>query len=270
MDKHSRAFFGQTTAVIVNSSSKAEDNVFLKFIKKLPSGAWEKPSLGQGKTISCSLEEMICILKVLRKEWPKWNTYHKHAGRSSKISFNWAEDQDTLWINVGKYGKMLSEVQVELFRMLMEHLLEEKVAFATKPQFSGDDGKPAKKRRFNTPPENTIKKASPVPEVKKPARVRKNGGALNRMTGPSNNAPRRNVIEPSSVRASGITRHKDKSAIKAIIIGVSPKALNLRLRGGAELWLPRSTVHSTYDEGLKDVEQPLAVDNWVLEKNGLI
>ncbi len=68
VNKHSQSFFGQSTGLTLLSSSKTEQIIFIKCIKKKPDGSWEKPSLGEGKTIKCSLDEMVMILEVLRKK----------------------------------------------------------------------------------------------------------------------------------------------------------------------------------------------------------
>jgi len=45
----------------------------------------------------------------------------------------------TLWINIDQYAKMLNFSQAELMRMLFEHLVEEKIEFATESQLSNDN-----------------------------------------------------------------------------------------------------------------------------------
>ncbi len=41
-DNHNQSFFGQSTAMFVQSSSKNEPFIFMKFIKKKGDGSWER------------------------------------------------------------------------------------------------------------------------------------------------------------------------------------------------------------------------------------
>ena len=63
-DVHSRSFFGQATGMIIRSSSKTDDFIFVNCIKKKPDGSWEKPTQKEGKTVRLSLEEIIMILQA--------------------------------------------------------------------------------------------------------------------------------------------------------------------------------------------------------------
>jgi len=49
VDKHNQSFFGQSTGMFIQSSSKHEPFIFLQFIKKKGDGSWEKPSQREGK-----------------------------------------------------------------------------------------------------------------------------------------------------------------------------------------------------------------------------
>ena len=64
-DTHNHIFFGQNTGLIISSSSKFDPYLYFRCIKKKTDGKWEKPSLGEGKVIKFTLEELILILKVL-------------------------------------------------------------------------------------------------------------------------------------------------------------------------------------------------------------
>ncbi len=105
-DTHSQSFFGQSTGLILQSSSKHEPYVFLRCIKKKPNNAWEKPTQGEGKTIRCSLDEMVMILQVLKRKIDSWSSYHKYKDNNTSISFSWENNQEEkLWINIGNYQK---------------------------------------------------------------------------------------------------------------------------------------------------------------------
>jgi hypothetical protein len=129
VNSHSKSFFGQNTGLILQSSSKKDPYIFFQCIKKKANGIWEKPSKGEGKIIKFSLEEIIMILKVLRSKMESWSTYHKYNNSNTPISVNWQED--CLWINIDKYSKKLNEAQIVILKLLMEHILQEKIIFAT-------------------------------------------------------------------------------------------------------------------------------------------
>jgi len=132
VDKHSQSFFGQSTGLTIRSSSKTEPFIFLKCIKKKPDGSWEKPSLGEGKTIKCNLGEIVMILDVLNRNRASWTSFHNFKDVKTQISFKWEDDaKEKLLIYIGKYSKMLKFAQIEIFRLLLKHILEEKIEFAT-------------------------------------------------------------------------------------------------------------------------------------------
>lgn len=137
---HNYSFFGQKTGMIVQSSSQKDPYIFFKLLKKNESGAWEKPSKGEGKTIKFSLEELVLILQVLRHETKSWSGYHKFKGNTTQISFAWQEQTEktkdkTLFIKIGSYLKMLNFAQTEVLKLLLTHILKEKIKFATSPRF---------------------------------------------------------------------------------------------------------------------------------------
>lgn len=116
--------------MFIQSSSKSEPFIFLKFIKKKGNNLWEKLSTGEGKTIKCGLEEIIMILEVLRKNRKSWSTVHRFKEDKTTISVSW-EGENKVWFNVGDYPKMLNFAQIEILKMLLSHILSEKIEYAT-------------------------------------------------------------------------------------------------------------------------------------------
>ncbi|KKM82904.1 hypothetical protein LCGC14_1314770 [marine sediment metagenome] len=129
-DTHNQSFFGQSTGMILQSSSKKEPFIFMRFIKKKENGVWEKSSIGEGKTIKCNMEEMVMILEVLKKNIKSWSTVHSFKDDKTSISINW-EGESKMWFNVGDYPKIMNFAQVEILKMLLEHILKEKIENAT-------------------------------------------------------------------------------------------------------------------------------------------
>lgn len=128
---HSYSFFSQKTGMIFNAD---HDDLFffLKFLVKKDSGVWEKPSQGEGKSVKFGIEEAIQILKVLRKELIKWTTFHSFKEIKTSISFAWKDETaQELWINVGQRSKGLVSHQVEIFKLILEHIIKEQIEFGT-------------------------------------------------------------------------------------------------------------------------------------------
>ncbi|MHA1149380.1 MAG: hypothetical protein ACTSR8_14180 [Promethearchaeota archaeon] len=89
VDSHNYSFFGKSSGLTLNSSSKDDAYIFIKCIKQKKSGEWEKPSKGEGKTIKLSLEEMASILRVLERYEMAWATFHSYKDNGTQISFKW-------------------------------------------------------------------------------------------------------------------------------------------------------------------------------------
>ncbi|MFW9784777.1 MAG: hypothetical protein ACFFFB_21035 [Candidatus Heimdallarchaeota archaeon] len=131
-DKHSQSFFGQSTGLTVLSSTKTDPFIFFKCIQKKSDGNWEKPSSGEGKTIKCNLDEIIMILQVLKRKEKAWLSFHSFKDSKTPISFKWDENGgNKLIITIGKYSKVLNFSQIELLRLLLKHILKEKIKYAT-------------------------------------------------------------------------------------------------------------------------------------------
>lgn len=236
-DNHSQSFFGQTTGITINSPSKSENYIFMKCIKKKQDGSWEKPSMGEGKTIKISLEEMVMILKVLKGKLPNWTTYHKFNENKTQISFKWEnEAKKSLWINIGKYPKMLGVPQVEIFKLLLKHLIKEKIEHATILNLS--------KLSANTGGIRNTRKST-VEIISEKINIEKN-------------------TEPSAKANTN-----EKIQINGLINGETEKALLLNFETGQELWVPKSTIHSQFNS-LKGENQSFLIDNWILKRNKII
>ncbi|MFX1375167.1 MAG: hypothetical protein ACFFA0_05090 [Promethearchaeota archaeon] len=228
-DKHNQSFFGQSTGMFIQSSSKNDPFMFLQFIKKKEDGTWEKLSMKEGKTIKCSLEEIIMILRVLTGKIKSWSTVHSFKEEKTPISVSW-ESETKLWFNVGEYPKMLSFAQIEILRMLLEHLLEEKIEFATVGILKNSCN--------NKQSSNTILES---------------------------NIPKGLHLEISEEINLGDNVKK----VLGVIKGETEKALLINLGNGDESWIPKSVIKSNYNIQ-NEAEQSFLVDTWFLEKNKII
>ena len=144
VEYHNKAFFGSKAGMFFDSGSWTSPIFFLRFIKKKDTGAWEKPSKGEGKSIKFSLEEMALILRVLRNEAPSWKTVHKFEENQTDISFKWDKgEKERFHINCDRYHKMLNYSEVMVFKALLEHVFDEKIANSTVNSKRGSFKKPA-------------------------------------------------------------------------------------------------------------------------------
>ncbi len=233
VDKHSQSFFGQSTGLTLLSSSRSDPYLYFKCIQKRQDGSWEKPSAGEGKTIKCNLDELIMILQVLKKNEKGWSSFHNFKDSKTQISFKWDEKSDKrLMIRIGKYSKVLNFSQVELLRLLLKHILKEKIKYATTSNFTGNRKVPNENvKNFNT---NQV-----TPKTK----------GMN--------------IESSEVN------EKKVSQIEGSIKSSTDKALLITFNDDIELWIPRSTIKSNYNIE-EDSNQTFIIDEWILKKNNLV
>ena len=241
-DNHSQSFFGQSTGLTLQSSSMNEPYIFLKCIKKKSDGSWEKPSLGEGKTIKCSLEEIVMVLKVLNKEKNEWKGFHDFKGNKTPISFSRENgNKQLIWINIGEYSKMLSEPQIEILRLLLKHLLKEKIKFATISNMS--------------------------------QKLKNKGQSTQFIKSDVNIQPEKIDLNSSSTNKTSSNNHNqnknEKSKVGGVINGATNKALLIMFEDGQELWTPKSIIHSEYDEGKGNYQQ-YVIDDWFLQKNKLV
>ncbi|MBD3254549.1 MAG: hypothetical protein GF383_05625 [Candidatus Lokiarchaeota archaeon] len=259
VDSHSQSFFGQSSAIIIQSSSKSDPYVFIRCLKKKPDNSWEKPSEGEGKVIKCSLEEMVMILRVLERQSEKWSSYHSYKEKKTPISINWADNNaETLWINIGKYKKMLGLAQAEVLRLLLNHLLKEKIKYATVSNYkTADDDKAVKMDRE-------------VLTEKEPSKNHKYYYEV--LDEPSNQNELPEEYNPSDI-ATNYKKTKNNLnnnvSIQATIKVETEKALLISLSNGKEAWIPKSTIESAFQSGIEN-PQPLVIKDWVLKKNDLI
>lgn len=234
VDKHSQSFFGQSTGLTIRSSSKTEPFIFLKCIKKKPDGSWEKPSLGEGKTIKCNLDEIVMILDVLNRNRASWTSFHNFNDVKTQISFKWEDDaKQKLLIYIGKYSKMLKFAQIEIFRLLLKHILDEKIEFSTVLNFDALNKRPILPKAVNQIIEGNGSKTLPI------------------------------VTETLERNESEV------SQIKGVIEGETEKALLIQFNEDKEVWIPKSIIRSDYDTSVKVSTQNFLIDNWILKRNNV-
>lgn len=236
VDNHSYSFFGQKVGLIIQSSSKNEPHIFFRLIKSKNDGSWEKPSVGEGKVIKFSLEEMVWIIRVLDKETDSWSSFHTFKDSKTQISFKWENRENKkLWIHIGKYSKVLEYAQIKILELLMKHILKEKIQFATTLNIS--------KKSNSGFMSSTIVQEEII---------------TNRENGYNSKKYSKNKSNSSKVQS-----------INGIIKSETDKALLIQFDNGTEIWIPKSKIHSNFDKS-KNVNQEFMIDDWILEKNKVV
>jgi len=228
--------------MIVSSSSSSDPFIFIHCIKKKPDGIWEKPSINEGKVIKISLEEIVMILRVLNRQTLNWQSHHIYKDKKTSLSFSW-EDEDTniLWINIGIYSKMLNLAQAEILRLLLIHLLKEKIFYSTIPKRTSNGNKTIKLKQEELYNRNNIEEINEESDRNK------------------------HSLFPDIALRGDIL--KDLSNVDGIILGETEKAILIEF-DNKEVWVPKSTINNHYLPR-KNLSQKFLINNWFLKKNNL-
>ena len=237
-DFHTKTFYGQNSSIRIDSPTKMVPYVFLSCINRKEDGRWEESTKGEGKTVKISIEEMICILEVLNRKSANWRGYHIFKDRKTEIYVGWDDkSRQVLQIKIGDYKKKLRFPSINLMTLLLDHILTEKIEFATSGAFETK----AKKTVTDEESEYSLF---------------------------SEQITARDGLQVVETTEFGVL--VDTVKVKAKIKVESPKALLITLDTGEEFWTPKSTIHSEYDVNNKTDLQKFVVDKWIIEKNKIL
>ncbi|TXT58146.1 MAG: hypothetical protein BAJALOKI2v1_430013 [Promethearchaeota archaeon] len=237
VDYHNKTFFGDNSAFIVQSGSRIDPATFFKLFKKKEDETWERPSEGEGITIKFAMKEVAMILEVLQGKLKSWSTKHSFKKRATIIVVEWSSDT-TFMINTANYSITLKSGQIQIFQMLLQHILEEKVIYATSGEHSENQANVGKELPA---PQNRTNKVKKYPQTQPKTKKK----------------PKRNKSE------------NDRKNMNAIIEGETEKALLLNFEGKEPTWIPKSTIHSEFQTE-KGIEQNFLIEVWVLKKNNIV
>jgi len=233
-DYHTKTFYGQKSSISLTSPSKLVSYIFLSVFNRKEDGTWERTSKGEGKTVKITIEEIICILEVLNKNSANWRGFHVFKERKTEIYVGWEkESREVIQIKIGDYVKKLRFPNLNFLTLMLEHILEEKIEFAT----SGITEKKSKDGDVHEEVEYGVF---------------------------SEYILARDGLQVVETTEFGVS--KETVEIKAKIKVESPKALLITLESDKEFWIPKSTIHSKYDLENKKKLQTLIVDKWIIEK----
>ena len=237
-DFHTKTFYGQKSSIIITSPAKMVPYIFISCINRKDDGTWESPRKSEGKTVKISIEEIICFLEVLRRNSANWRGYHVFKERKTEIYVGWEdESRQVLKIKIGNYTKKLRFPNINFMALLLGHLLQEKIEFATSGTFESKE----KEEKIDEETEYSLFSEH----------ITARDGLQ--------------VVETTEYGAS-----VDTVEVKAKVKVESPKALLIILDSGEEFWIPKSTIHSLYVLDKKDKYQNFVVDKWIIERNKII
>lgn len=236
-DFHTKTFFGQKSSLVISSPTKMVPYIFLSCINRKEDGIWENTSKGEGKTVKLSIEEIICILEVLYRRSANWRGYHVFKDRKTEIYVGWEdESRQVLKIKIGDYEKKIRFPNLNLLTLMLEHILNEKIEFATSGTFESKE----KEQIVDDDPEYSVFAEH----------ITARDGL--------------HIVETTEYGTSIETVE-----INAQIKVESPKALLITLESEDEVWIPKSTVHNEYDLKSKDL-QKFVVDKWIIDKHKIL
>ena len=237
-DFHTKTFYGQKTSISISSPANTVPYIFLSCMNRKDDGTWENPSKGEGKTVKITIEEIICILEVLHRRSANWRGYHVFKDRKTEIYVGWeANSRQVLQVKIGAYIKKIRFPNLNFFTLMLEHILTEKIEFATSGAF---ESKSKEKTDIDKDAEYTVFAEH----------ITARDGL--------------HIVETTEYGAS-----IDTIEINAKIKVESPKALLITLQSNEEFWIPKSTIHSEYDVKNRDL-QNFIVDKWIIEKHKIL
>lgn len=236
-NSHSKSFFGQETALIIDSPKKILPYIYIQCIKRKEDGSWEKFSQNEGKTVKITIEEIICILEVLEKRSANWRGYHIYKDCQTEIYVGWEDKTRQVCIfQIGEYEKKLRFPNNRFLTLLLRHILSEKIEFATTGSYESDNDKIDK-----------------ISESKEDYRVFAE-----------------QIFAKDGLQVVETTGHdlsNEKIEISAVIKAESPKAILIMLEDQKEFWIPKNTIYSNFNSHNKKDFQNLLVDRWIIKKN---
>jgi hypothetical protein len=252
MDQHSQDFFGQKSGLIVSTDAKENPYLFLTCIKKKANGDWEKYS--EGKKVKLSLLEIVAISDILNKKRKLWSTFHLYKEEKTPISFTWDEKaEDLLWINVDEYSRPLNYPETELLRLLILHILQEKIECATI-------------RKEPTESEKAeIKESTQVKLEEDTELHQKSIAAKKKSTKKTSILPE--TSETGKERNKTKDSEEETMAVMGIIKIITDKAILIALENNDEIWVPKSSFVGEFNLHSSNLQQ-FTLKKWILEKRG--
>jgi len=169
------------------------------------------------------------------------------------------ESSETLWINIADYSKMLNYSQTEILRLLLSHILKEKVIHATS-------------LKIKNPKQNSKKTLKNQSMEIRDRKIDSEEYEMERDLTFIQEIPEYPLIHNEKRPLNKISKEdllKSKCKINGMITEETEKAILINFEPGKEAWIPKSTIHCQY-EPRKNVSQKFLIDNWILKRNNII
>jgi hypothetical protein len=233
MKRHIRSFFGQKTGIIFDSDDQSSEYAYMTFIRKQQNGIWEKPSERQGKKIKLNLGELIMIRRLLAGLDDKWSTIHTFKEVKTQISISRNnKNREQIWINVDSYSKNIKLPETEIFQLLLNHIIDEKIVYSTcnKPNKSNSQKAPNNDRKIEEHPVKN-EQTGELPEKKVSDNIKNNN------------------------------QNGDFTEIEVLFVRETEKAVCIQFKGEEkESWVPKSILKNLPFNS--DEYQNLLLPNW--------
>ncbi|MHA1612807.1 MAG: hypothetical protein ACTSYU_12190, partial [Promethearchaeota archaeon] len=253
MDRHNFSFFGQKTALILDSGPLNEPSIYVRLIKKLPSGIWEKPSKKEGKSLKFNLLEMTEILHVLQTPNSSWSTVHRFKQQQSSIKFD--RKEATLQMFTKGYSKFFNKAEVTVLKDLLNHIYEEKIQFATGNNERSriiPNSEKHKIKSQNTKPLQNSKK-----QIEKSPSYTTNPGSTN----PTIPQSTHKFLENPEKWLETLQKDAEYCMVPGKIMVKRDKALSYAVTDKAQIWVPLSQVKTNSDH----TKTNLWIKEWFLK-----
>ena len=160
---------------------------------------------------------------------------------------------------------MLNYAQAEILRLLLTHILDEKIKYATSS--TNENMKKGKDISYSPKEINYMTHNGNNYDKNYNSNYRKSD--THNTTEEITNPPfqQNNSISPKS--SSNTKLLNDMCNVDGTISGETHKALLINFNSGKEIWIPKSTIHCQYIPK-QNLAQKFLIDNWVLKRNKII
>ncbi len=261
MQQHRYPFFGKKVGILFDSADWQVPHVYMRFIKKKPTGVWEKPSAQEGKVIKFNLLEIISIKEVITHPGSKWSTVHRFQHDSTPITFE--HKGTSVQILLPGYQKYLNLTEATLLADLFSHVYAEKIEHATgvtqNPPVGQESEKPTlPPTQANQSSHSNSTSSGPKPEARsQPV-----------LTNSNRDLPEEKVdLEPSNTARlrwlQALPMENEYYLLPGFIEARSNKAIAFQIEQQQSTWIPLSCIKEMVDE---EDRQGIWVKKWFVEK----
>ena len=272
MKHHRYSFFGQKTGILFDSAQDSQPFVYFRFLKILPNGNWEKPSLGEGKNIKFNLLELLELLSVLQQPDRKWSTVHKFQNDVTSITIE-SKNGTTQFI-VSSYSKQIKYPERKLMFDLLKHVYEEELINATgvdinksSGQLSKSTSQNASNRVYQQGSDKSLKQTANHTIFHTPNQAIPS--ALNSSHPPIFDEKPNQILpkmkSPIDPKAwlNKLNKQEDFCLVPGEVLSIRDKAIEFKVSYLQDVWIPKSCVK---ESNISLESAAIYVKEWFLQK----